>query len=103
MNYQYIADLAKEMEIPKAGILTRVLYQDERVKAVIFGFDTGQELSEHTASVPAILSMVKGSAKITLGEDILEAEAGAWIHLNAQLPHSILAKTPVVMLLLLLR
>lgn len=103
MNYQYIADLAKEMEIPPWGILTRVLYQNERVKAVIFGFDTGQELSEHTASVPAIISMISGTAKITLGEDILEAEPGAWIYMNAHLPHSIVAKTPVVMLLLLLR
>lgn len=103
MNYQYIADLAKEMEIPPAGILTRVLYQDERVKAVIFGFDTGQELSKHTASVPAIISIISGVAKITLGADILEAEPGAWIYMNANLPHSIVAKTPVVMLLLLLR
>jgi len=103
MNYQYIADLATEVEIPTEGILTRTIYQDDRVKAVIFGFDVGQELSEHTASMPAILSMIQGEAKITLAEDILEVEAGAWIHMDAQLPHSIQAKTPVIMLLLLLK
>jgi quercetin dioxygenase-like cupin family protein len=31
------------------------LYNDDRLKAVAFGFAQGEELSEHTASMPAIL------------------------------------------------
>lgn len=103
MNYQYIVELAKEIEIPSDGILTRTIYQDQQVKAVLFGFDAGQELSEHTASMPAILSIIQGEAKITLGEDDLDAAAGAWIHMPAELPHSIYTKSPTVMLLLLLK
>jgi hypothetical protein len=33
----------------------------------------------------------------------MEAREGTWAHMPAQLPHSVLAKTPVVMLLLLLK
>lgn len=101
MNYTYFADVTKELEIPKDGILSRTIYSDDSVKAVLFGFDAGQELSEHAASVPAIVSIVKGEVDFTLGGDKLEMGAGAWLHMPANLPHSLKAKTPLVMLLLL--
>jgi hypothetical protein len=42
-------------------------------------------------------------AKLTLGDDIVEARPGTWVHMPAGLRHSIQAKTPVVMLLLVLK
>ncbi len=38
-----------------------------------------------------------------LGDDVQEAQAGTWVHMPAGLKHSIKAKTPVVMLLVLLK
>ena len=102
-NYTHIIDLAKEVEPPDDGILTRTLFNDDDVKAVIFGFGQGQELSEHTASMPAILHFIQGEATLTLGDETVEAQPGTWIHMPANLQHSVHAKTPVVMLLLLLK
>jgi quercetin dioxygenase-like cupin family protein len=102
-DYKYIADLAEQVEIPVDGILSRTLYTDEQVKVVLFGFDAGQELSEHTASTPAIMHIIQGEAGLTLGDDSFEARTGAWVHMPPQLQHSLRAKTPVVMLLLLLK
>lgn len=102
-TYTCIADLAREVEIPRNGILTRTLHQDDRLKVVVFGFDAGQELSEHTASTPAVLHFLQGEADLTLGTDSMEARPGTWVHMPAQLPHSVRAQTPVVMLLLLLK
>jgi quercetin dioxygenase-like cupin family protein len=101
-SYSIIANLAEE-EIPADGILSRTIHNDDDVKAVIFAFGAGQELSEHTASMPAIIQIVTGTAHLTLGTDGVEATAGTWVHMPAQLPHSIQARTPVVMLLLLLK
>ena len=101
--YAYLNDLAREAEPPAQGILSRTIHADDRLKAVLFGFAAGEELSEHTAAVPAILHIIRGEASLTLGDDPHEAAAGTWAHLPAKLPHSILAKTPVVMLLLLLK
>jgi len=102
-GYTRIVDLAKEVEPPDDGILTRTLFNDDDVKAVIFGFGKGEELSEHTASMPAILHFIQGEATLTLGEETVEAQPGSWIHMPANLQHSVHAKTPVVMLLLLLK
>ncbi len=103
-TYSFIADLATQIpDIPADSIISRTVYSDEAVKAVLFGFAAGQELSEHTASSPAILHFVKGEARLTLGGDVMEASAGTWAYMPPNLPHSVFAKTPVVMLLLLLK
>ena len=103
MNYIHILDLAKEAEPPADGILSRTIYQDDRLKAVVFGFGLGQELSEHTASKPAILLFVKGEATVGLGDDMKDAGTGTFVHMPPALKHSIKAKTPAVMLLVLLK
>lgn len=98
-----ILDLAAEVSPPENGILSRTIYEDATVKAVVFGFDTGQALSEHTSSKPAILHVLSGRAAITLGTDQVSAQAGTWIHMPPKLTHAVHAEEPTVMLLLLLR
>ncbi len=100
--YVLVPDVGAQ-DIPKDGILSRTLFNDERVKAVVFAFSAGQELSEHTASMPAIIHLLKGEARLTLGTEAIDARAGTWVHMPAQLAHSLQARTPVVMLLLLLK
>ncbi len=100
--YTHIADLNLEMEIPRDGTLSRTVYSDTSIKVVLFGFDTGQELSEHTASRPALIQVVRGEAQLTLGGDVVEARPGSWIHMTAGLAHSVHATSPLVMLLVLL-
>ena len=102
-GYTQITDLAKEVEPPDDGILTRTLFNDDDVKAVIFGFGQGEELSEHTASMPAILHFIRGEATVSLADDTIEARPGTWVHMPANLKHSVKATSPVVMLLLLLK
>ena len=104
MNNQFtlIADLAAQVEPPADGTLSRTIYRDEHLKAVLFGFSAGQELSEHTASTPAVLHFLQGEAAVTLGTDTTHAKCGTWIHMPANLKHSVRAESTVIMLLLLL-
>jgi quercetin dioxygenase-like cupin family protein len=101
-EFTLIESLAAEIVIPADGILSRTVYAGEGVKAVVFGFDAGQELSEHAAAVPAIIHILDGEAVVTLAGRPHEVGPGAWVHLAAGTRHSVLARTPVVMLLLLL-
>jgi quercetin dioxygenase-like cupin family protein len=103
-EYAYFADLVSEMaSVPTESIVSRTIYKDERLNVVLFGFAPGQELSEHTASVPATIHILQGDCTLTLGSDRMEASAGSWARMPANLPHSLLAKSPVVMLLMMLK
>jgi quercetin dioxygenase-like cupin family protein len=88
-------------EIPDDTIVSRTYYEDDRVKAILFGFAADQELSEHTASQPAILHFLQGEADLVLGDEAKQAVPGTWVHMPARLPHSVKAKTNTLMLLLL--
>ncbi|MEW6567730.1 MAG: cupin domain-containing protein [Chloroflexota bacterium] len=100
----YISDLVSQVgEIPPDSILSRTLFSSDQVKVTLFGFAAGQELSEHTASMPAILHFLSGSARLTLGGETHSAGPGTWVHMPGWLKHSVYAETPVVMLLLLLK
>jgi quercetin dioxygenase-like cupin family protein len=97
-----IENLLKAVEIPKNGTLSRTIYRDDNVKIVLFGFSGGQELSQHTAAVPAIVEILQGDARVTLDTDEKELSAGSWVYMEAQLPHAVYARTDVVMLLTML-
>jgi quercetin dioxygenase-like cupin family protein len=91
------------IEVPQDGILSRTIHADERSRTVLFAFGQGQELTEHTAAVPAEIVFLQGQMRLTVGGDEHEVGPGAWIRMEAHLPHSVLARTPSIMLLTLLR
>jgi len=97
------SDLAAEVEIPVEGTLSRVLYKDDQIRLVVFAFDAGQELTSHTATVAAVVEVVKGRLRVGLGEEEVELVPGSWVHMAANLPHSVLAIEPSIMLLTMLK
>ena len=103
MKPTIFTDLAEQIDVPDDSTISKTIYQDGGLKVVFFGFAPGQELSEHTAAVPAIVHFVEGEARVTLAGEVVDAQPNSWIHMPARMPHSILAKTQVKMLLLLLK
>ncbi len=85
-SYTYIRDLLGEVAVPPDGILSRILDKDAQVNITLFGFDTGQELSEHTASAPAIIQILRGEAALTIASEEREGGAGTWIQVPARTP-----------------
>lgn len=100
--YTVFPDLLSIMpEIPTDGILSRTIFKSENMKMVLFAFDAGQELSEHTSTQTAMLHFLQGEAQVSLGDDSHSATANTWIYMPPNLPHSIFAQTPLVMLLMM--
>ena len=99
MDYKFLTNLQEELALPDKGILSHVLQKDDYVNITLFGFSAGEELSSHSAPTPAILYFLEGEANVQLGEDTVAAQAGSFVYMPPMLPHGILAKTPVRMLL----
>lgn len=96
-------DVAAEVTIPKDGTLSRVLYKDEQVRLVVFALDAGQELTDHSAAMAAIVEVVSGRIRLGLGNEHVEMTPGSWVHMTANLRHSVVALEQSVMLLTMLR
>jgi quercetin dioxygenase-like cupin family protein len=103
MTSTVLADLASLVEIPKDGTLSRVLYKDDHIRLVVFGFDTGQELTDHTAGVPITIHLVSGRMELTAGENHSEIDSKAWVQIPAGMTHAVKALEPSIMVLTLLK
>jgi quercetin dioxygenase-like cupin family protein len=91
------------VEVPKQGILSSALHNDDQVKVVLFGFSTGQELSAHTTPFPVDLFFLRGEGTLTLGPDRKNVAPGLFAHIKREPDHdSIVAVTPLVMLLVMM-
>lgn len=99
MDYTYFADLFREFDLPDQGILSRVLHKDDRLNVTVFGFSAGQELSLHSAPTPAVLYFLEGEAEVQLENDKVAAQGGSFIYMPPMLPHGIVARSPLRMLL----
>ncbi len=97
-----LGDVTARLEIPDDGVLSKVLYRDDKIRIVGFAFDTGQELTEHTAAVPVIIQVISGRFRFTVGDETTEIGPESWTHLEASAPHSVVALEPSRLLLTLL-
>jgi quercetin dioxygenase-like cupin family protein len=49
------------------------------------------------------LIVLRGEGKVTLGSDEIYVRAGSFAHMTANLPHAIVAATPLVMALIMIK
>ena len=102
--YTYFEQLATAVAEPTPdSIISRSILKNEVADVTLFAFAAGQELTEHTASRPAMLHFLQGEAEISLGADKKRATAGTWVYMTPRLAHGIKAETAVTMLLILLK
>jgi quercetin dioxygenase-like cupin family protein len=102
MHY-FNADLIAQTSVPAKGILSQTLYNDDLVKAVLFAFAPGEELSAHTAPMPATLHFLEGDGTVTLGDETSKVQRGSFAYMPPNLPHAIVAETGLIMLLLMIK
>lgn len=103
MGEARIVDLREPIETPADGIVSRTIHNDDTVRVVLFSFAAEQQLSDHTAAVPITLVIVEGEADIIVEGQTYSGRPGSWMHVAANLPHSVVARTPLTLLLTLLK
>jgi quercetin dioxygenase-like cupin family protein len=50
-----------------------------------------------------MIQILEGDVRLTLGKDAFEVGPGAWAHMQANLAHSVYAKTRAKMLLVMMK
>jgi quercetin dioxygenase-like cupin family protein len=102
-SFTVLKSLLDEVEIPENGTLSRVVFNADGLRVVLFAFDTGEQLTDHSATVPAVVQVIKGRLEMTLGDQKMEIDPGSWVHMDAHLIHALVALEPSVVILTLQR
>ncbi len=97
------ANLITLIEVQPGGVVSRILLKRKSGNVTLFAFDTGQELSEHTAPFDALVQVLQGEAEITVAGNTTTVRAGEALLLPAGKPHAVKAPVELRMLLTMIR
>jgi len=101
MTHLLISDPPSEVVIQAGAVVSKVVHRGDGMNVTVFGFDAGEELTEHQAARAAVVQVLSGRLRFTVDGDELELPPGSWLHMTAGTPHSLVATERTVMLLTL--
>jgi len=93
--------LATETVFTDHGVVSRTLFATPGCRVVLFAFDAGQTLSEHSTPRDVLVQLLSGRCEFTVNGQVLTLAAGDLLHLPPGAPHSVLATERFSMLLTL--
>ena len=102
MPHQAIPDVVAAVDIQPGAVVSKVIHRDEVLDVTVFGFDAGQELTEHRAARAAVVQVITGRLRFTADGQELDAGPGFWLHMAPETPHALVASDPTIMVLTLL-
>jgi quercetin dioxygenase-like cupin family protein len=77
----------------------QVLSESSAARVLLFAFQAGQQLKEHRTSSQILVQALRGRITFTSEGSSVDLHAGMLLQLEADIPHSVVARTNAVMLL----
>lgn len=99
-NAECLTDL---VEYAENSIVSKTILDRSVGTVTLFAFDKGQKLSAHTTAYDAIVQVIEGKGRLTIGGEDTEASAGQIIIMPADVPHAVHADQRFKMLLTMIR
>jgi quercetin dioxygenase-like cupin family protein len=94
--------LADAVQVSASGIVSRTVLQTPEVRAVLFTFAEGQELTSHTSKRRALVQILDGECVFFFAGQWQRLAAGTFLHLPPNHPHAVRATAGAFSMLLTL-
>ncbi len=98
-----ILKMANLIDYQEGSVVSRQITKAEAGNVTLFAFDSGQELSEHTAPFDALVHVVEGEAEIIISGKSFHMKNGNAIVMPADEPHAVKATKQFKMLLTMIK
>lgn len=99
IEFSKAVNISELVDYEEGRVVSRTLAAKPHVNITLFAFDQGEEISAHTSPGDAMVQILDGRAKITIGTDELDAQAGQVVVMPANVPHAVFARERFKMLL----
>jgi nitric oxide dioxygenase len=97
----FTTTLSDLIEYPASGILRKTLLKDNNIEYNLLCLVVGKELTEHTASRNAVITVVEGSGNLNLAGKDIALVPGVFIFMSARTPHAVQARSNLAFMLAL--
>ena len=98
-----VLNLKKLVEYQKGAIVSKEILKKEAGNVTLFAFEQGQGLSEHTAPFDAMVSILDGTAEVTISGQPYRVQEGEMLIMPADKPHALKANQRFKMMLVMVR
>jgi len=95
--------LADLVAYEEASVVSRTLIDKPEGTVTLFAFDAGQGLSEHTTPFDALVTVLDGSAEITIAGRPVTVGQGEMVIMPADAPHAVRADERFKMMLVMIK
>ncbi len=93
----------KQIAYKEHSINKQFITKNSSGHIILFAFDQGQALKEHTAPADAIVQVIEGQAEFHIAGIPYQVAAGEMIILPGTIPHAVTAVTAFKMLLTMIK
>lgn len=70
-------------------VVSKTLVQNSHVSMTVFSFDKGEEISTHAAGGDAMVTVLEGMGRFTVGEEIFHLTEGETLVMPKDIPHAV--------------
>ena len=102
-QHSKIIPFSGDVEYAPGGIVSKRILEKTTGNISLFAFDKDQRLSEHSAPFDALIHVIEGQARITIGREPHNLGAGEGIIMPANIPHAVYATERFKMLLTMIK
>lgn len=81
--------LADQIEYQAGQVVSKTLVQNDKVSMTLFSFDKGEEISTHAAAGDAMVTVLDGTGRFTVGGEVLILNAGETLIMPKDIPHAV--------------
>lgn len=82
-------ELKDQVAYQPGEVVSKTLVQNENVSMTLFSFDKGEEISTHAAKGDAMVTVLEGKGRFTVGDKVFYLEAGETIIMPKDVPHAV--------------
>ena len=80
----------KELVAYQPGqVVSKTLVQNEAMSVTIFSFDKGEEISTHASGGDAMVTVLEGVGRFTVGGEVFVLQAGETLVMPKDVPHAV--------------
>ncbi|MGI5971635.1 MAG: cupin domain-containing protein [Oscillospiraceae bacterium] len=99
IDFEKVIELGSLVSYQQGQVVSRTLAQNRAVSITLFAFEKNEEISSHSSGGDAMVTVLEGSARITIGDNEYMVEEGKTIVMPAGIPHALFAESRFKMLL----
>lgn len=81
--------LKELVEYQEGQVVSKTLVQNDYVSMTIFSFDKGEEISTHAADGDAMVTVLEGKGRFTVGDEVFYVEEGETLIMPKDIPHAV--------------